>query len=344
MRLPRVAATAILAMGLLVMIPAGSVQAAKAAGCDGGGYTVLGLSGTVDALVASPTAVFRVQGKYTQFDVVAATFEVRNVAFLPTTNPLDMTGGVLTPVFASKNPLHGGTLTSAVSVSIGGGDLALSRSGTVASGAGLSMTLTAKDCAAGGIFQMEVERGDIDPATGLPRKTPFVNRLADAVGSVQPFYYDNQNFRDRLGQFLTAGNVTCTPSPTDTTCVQVTARVNIGNDRSAKFVARDSSQGGAAPNNTVRVNHPECGSPQVPTIDHCGGVSVWLVASGGRIGFVTGEDATEVANPPTLCTHQCQAQNRVRGRLAVLGFPFPVALDDRLAPRLCTPALPGCPL
>ena len=60
--------------------------------------------------------------------------------------------------------------------------------------------------------------------------------------------------------------------------------------------------------------------------------SVWDVASGGRIGFVTGEDAAEVANPPTDCTHQCQAQNRVRGRLAVLGFPFPVPAGSRLTP------------
>jgi hypothetical protein len=33
----------------------------------------------------------------------------------------------------------------------------------------------------------------------------------------------------------------------------------------------------------------------------------WDVASGGRLGMVTGEDATEVANPPTACT-----QNRIR--------------------------------
>ena len=61
-------------------------------------------------------------------------------------------------------------------------------------------------------------------------------------------------------------------------------------------------------------------------------MSVWDVASGGRLGFVTGEDATEVANPPTNCTSKCQAQNQVRGRLAVLGFPFPVPAGSRLTP------------
>lgn len=107
-------------------------------------------------------------------------------------------------------------------------------------------------------------------------------------------------------------------------------------------MARDSAQGGPAPNDTVRVEHPECGSPQVPTIDHCGGVSVWLVASGGRMGFVSGQDAVEVANPPFDCIQDCQAQNQVRGRLAVLGFPFPVAANDRLQPRFCSPVRPAC--
>ena len=60
---------------------------------------------------------------------------------------------------------------------------------------------------------------------------------------------------------------------------------------------------------------------------------VWDVASGGRMGFVTGEDGTEVANPPTVCTHQCKAQDQVRGAAVVLGFPFPVPTANRLAPR-----------
>jgi hypothetical protein len=110
--------------------------------------------------------------------------------------------------------------------------------------------------------------------------------------------------------------------------VQVTARVNIGNDRSAKFIARDSAQV------ATRVSQPGCNTavPLSPSAAHCGRVSIWDVASGGRLGFVTGEDATEVANPPTTCVSKCQAQNRVRGRLAVLGFPFPVPAGSRLVP------------
>jgi hypothetical protein len=44
--------------------------------------------------------------------------------------------------------------------------------------------------------------------------------------------------------------------------------------------------------------------------DHCGAVSVWRVASGGRIGAVFGEDALAVAPPATNCTSNWQAQNR----------------------------------
>ena len=69
------------------------------------------------------------------------------------------------------------------------------------------------------------------------------------------------------------------------------------------------------------------------TKDHCGATSIWDVASGGRMGMVTGEDATEVANPPTTCTEDCQAGNQVNGRLAVLGFPATVPAGSRLTPR-----------
>jgi hypothetical protein len=102
-------------------------------------------------------------------------------------------------------------------------------------------------------------------------------------------------------------------------------------------VARDSAQV------ATRVNQADCNTaaPLNPSARHCGGVSVWDVASGGRMGFVTGEDATEVANPPTNCTQNCQAQNRVRGRLANLGFPFPVPAGSRLTPRVSALPLPA---
>ena len=153
------------------------------------------------------------------------------------------------------------------------------------------------------------------------------------------FYFDNPNFRARLGQFLGYGCTSVTTGPPSRFCVQVTPRVNIGNGASAAFVARDSAQV------ATRIGQLECGPDfandlgLAETWDHCGGMSIWDVASGGRMGIVTGEDAVEVANPPTQCVQNCQAQNRVRGRLAVLGFPFPVPDTSRLTPRYSTNGL-----
>lgn len=320
------AGAALLAAGVALVGPAGPAQAASSTGCEGGGFTVLGRSGATDTTVTAPPATFRVQGRYVQFTVVAATFEVRDYDFLPTDNKVDMTGGVLTPVWASKLPQHGGSLTSAVTLSLPGDAVNLRRTGTLASGQALDMKIQAKDCAAGGIFQMEVGRGD-------GAKTRFVHTLAGGTRGPAPFYFDNASFRERIGEYLTADEngdtVTCV-SGSSRFCVQVSARTNIGNDFSEDFVGRDSPQGDAAPENTVRVPDTACGSTNVPSIAHCGGVSVWQVASGGRMGFVTGEDSVEVAPPPSLCVENCQAQNQVRGRLAVLGFPFPVLPGDRL--------------
>jgi len=340
-------AAGLLLAGVTLASPAGLAQAASSSACEGGGFTVLGRTGDVAGTqLAAPAGSFTVKGKYVTFEVVAKTFEVTNYAFTGAPNKRDMTGGVPTPVWESKEPRHGGTLTSPVTVRLSGDSMALQRTGSIGAVA-LDMKIQAKDCAAGGIFQMEVGRSD-------GAKTRFVHRLASPGGDLQPFYFDNKHFRDNAGRSLTAdadGNtVACTPTAGDRFCVTVSPRTNIGNDFSEDFVARDSPQGGAAPNTTDRVPHAECSSarvkalgPAVPAIRHCGGISVWDVASGGRMGFVTGEDAVEVANPPSVCVQDCQAQNRVRGRLAVLDFPFPVATLDRLSPRLCTPVRTDCP-
>ena len=121
------------------------------------------------------------------------------------------------------------------------------------------------------------------------------------------FYFDNANFRAHLGEFLGSECTSKVTGPPSQFCVRVTPRVNIGNDVSPKFAVRDSAQV------ATRVLQPECGPDFTnnlglsETRDHCGGISGWDVASGGRMGMVTGEDATEVANPPTTCTRQCQA-------------------------------------
>jgi hypothetical protein len=331
------ALAALVAAPLLVTAFAGSADAAKSDGCIGGGYSLV--NKTTNAVVASGTVAatipaaqfgtdrFAVKGLYNEFDVGLADFAVFDYAFTGAPNPLDMTGGVRTPVWASKQPDHRGlTLTSPISVEAADGDLVISRSGT----GGLTMKIQAKDCAAGGNFQMEVQRGD-------GTRTRITHTLATGAGALTPFYFDNPNFRAHVGEFLGSDCTSITTGPASRFCVKVATRINIANDFSSKFVLRDSSQV------ATRVNQPDCNTanPISPSVAHCGSVSVWDVASGGRLGFVTGEDATEVANPPTVCTHQCQAQNQVRGRLANLGFPFPVPAGSRLTPAASSLPLPA---
>jgi hypothetical protein len=244
-----------------------------------------------------------------------ATFGIVDYAFTGAPNPLDITGGVRTVVFARKTPNHRGlALSRAMEVELKEENLVIEREGS-----GLSMKIQAKDCAQGGVFQMEPERGD--GAT-----TDITHVLASAAApdgaNLTVFYFDNPNFRAREGDVV----------PYKDTTVVVSTRVNFANDFSPKFVGRDSPQVAqripqGCPNEfRNRQNEPVI-------VDHCGGVSLWRVASGGRMGAVFGEDAIEVAPPAANCTQNCQAQNQVRGESVKLGFPFPVPDDSRLRPR-----------
>lgn len=295
-------------------VGAPSVHAASSKGCTGGGFSVVGAGSTLSGAgrftipFGSLQAPFLVKGKYVEFTVVPASFAVRNYTFTGAANPLDQTGGVRTVLFAGKTPDHAGLiLSSNASVELKDTDIELSRTGP-----GLSMKLQAKDCANGGIFQMEVERGD-------GQRTRFTHVLGPGM-----FYFDNPNFRAREGD-----SVPYVTAKVNTTVV-VGPRTNIANDVSSRLVARDS------PQVATEVLQPQCATPirkrdgTVATVQRCGNFSVWDVASGGRMGGVTGEDATEVAPPASACTSKCQAQNQVRGGAVVLGFPFPVPATSRL--------------
>jgi hypothetical protein len=128
-------------------------------------------------------------------------------------------------------------------------------------------------------------------ADGSP--TVITHTLADGL-----FYFDNPFFRERVGQVLNG--------------VTVATRVNFANDVSSTLVGRDSAQ-------------------VAKKLSQTGRTSVWSVASGGRMGGVLGEDATEVSPAATDCVTDCQAQNQTRGAYVVLGFPFPVPAASRLA-------------
>ena len=257
------------AVALAATVTDGS-RAASSIGCQGAGFTVLGLSGKQD-VTFRPGQIpvkFLVKGKYVEFTVVASTLGIENYTFTGAASPLDMTGGVRTVVFASKTPDHRGlSLTGDMRVKVDSGDLVIRREGQ-----GLKMKIQAKDCAAGGIFQMEPERDD-------NTATRITHTLAGGL-----FYYDNPNFRAREGDALPFNGGTITVGP----------RVNIGSDTAAGFVGRDSAQVATRVTQGCVNQIPAPRRPSgVATVDHCGGVSVWSVASGGRMGAVFGEDAIE---------------------------------------------------
>ena len=264
---------------------------------------------------------FLVKGKYVEFTVDAATFGVRDWTLTGVPNPIDITGGKRTVVYREQD-----AGSSRYRPEWRRRNRQFERiARDHAHRSGLSMKIQAKDCANGGVFQMEVERDD---AT----ETVFTHVLGDGV-----FFFDNPNVRDRLGENLPCSGilpdgtfVVCNGANPDGT-VTVTARVNFGNDFSNKFVGRDSPQvatriTNGCPNNIPNPTHPG-------SVDHCGGISEWSVSSGGRMGQVMGEDAAEIAPAATVCTENCTAQNQVNGRAVVVGFPFPVPTAVRLQPR-----------
>jgi hypothetical protein len=161
--------------------------------CAGGGFSLVLPASTVTArpgqdlrttIAANRLGTsFLVKGKYVEFTVNSATLGVRSWTLTGAANPADITGNRRTVVFASKTPdLRGATLTSGLTIRLRDGDLRLERSG-----AAVDMKIQAKDCAQGGIFQMEPERSD-------GTATIFTHTLAPGA-----FYFDNPNFRQRIG-------------------------------------------------------------------------------------------------------------------------------------------------
>jgi hypothetical protein len=89
-----------------------------------------------------------------------------------------------------------------------------------------------------------------------------------------------------------------------------TGKVNFGNGQDA-VTAAESSTG----YHRMLLGKD---SPQVATkTSQTGSTTTWSVASGGRLGGVLGEDATELSLGATSCTKDCQAQNQINGSLPV---------------------------
>lgn len=290
------------AAGLTLLFVLSFVQpaeAARARDCEGGAWQ----------LTPNGTTLL-VRGRHVQFDLNLTTGAVRNWTLTGAENPGRL---VLTPtvIFLEKTPMHGAVLNRTERLRNQDGDLIIIRTNGV-----VSVKIQAKDCAQGGVFQMEIERGDA-PSTRVRHV------LAPDI-----FYFDNPNFRDREGDVVPFTN-----SAGESTTITIGPRINFASDSSELLVGRDSPQA------ATRVPHPTC-TNRIPrrdgsfdTVRHCGGVSEWTVLSGGRMGQVMGEDSTEVAPPATFCVQDCQAQNQVGGGAVVLGHPFPVPDAYRLRPR-----------
>jgi hypothetical protein len=175
----------------------------------------------------------QVHGRFVEFTVNLNDFTVTNYALTS-----DITGGQRALVFARKQPLHGKILSGNLSLNLNNEQLVLERSGP-----GINMKIQAKDCSAGGIFQMEPDQ-----------TIEIQHELASG------FVY----------------------------CVDSLDRVLIVSNTNP-LIARESPE-------TASLAAPSPKSAIKGT-----SVSKWLVQGGGRMGFVTGEDAIEplpLGQPP----------------------------------------------
>jgi len=219
-----------LAVGAMSVV-ATPAEAAKSGSCSGfsvstGGQTFTGdQDRTLRADQVGPT--IDVSGRYVRFSVVSSSFETRDYTLTGADSPdpdKNLPLDAPSVVFTSKRPLHGQTLSGPVSLDLGNEGVVLERSG-----GGQDMKIQAKDCAQGGLFQMEPEPG-----------TTEVNTLG-------PDYRYTQQRPD---------------GPLCITHVD------------GRFSAYDS--------------------PELATLaSHTATQSTWRVDSGGRVGFVVGEDAVE---------------------------------------------------
>lgn len=214
-------AAAVVTIGALTAVgTTGATTAAGAAtstGCDGGDYRVVtpsgqSLAGYVGWKLAARSlpahSRLQVQGKYTEFSVDVSSFAVYDYALTGAPNPLGMTNGKRTPLFASKVPdLRGATLDAGdLEVKLAPQTIELRRPGAT-----VKMKIQAKDCVTGGIFQMEPE---------APYSVTVTHTLADGISYFTNPYTGKVNFGD-------GGDLRGKDSPQVASRVSQTARVSV---------------------------------------------------------------------------------------------------------------------
>lgn len=195
---------ALLSFGFCALFGVSTAHAANSTACSGGGFVLTLPNGTpltVNSASGSGSGgsgggggggngrteipsqslpshgILKVRGTYVEFDVDVSTMAVYNYTLKASNNPRDITGGVTTVLFTRKEPILGTATLDGSSMRVENkeGDLRLIREGQT-----FKMKIQAKDCAQGGIFQLEpelaTETGTID----------FVHTLGPNV-----FYFTN---------------------------------------------------------------------------------------------------------------------------------------------------------
>jgi hypothetical protein len=120
-----------------------------------GGRTLSGYNGWKIAALDLPShSRFQVLGRYVEFSVDVSDFAIYDYTLTGAANPLDITGGVRTPIFASKVPdLKGASLDAGeLEVQLSPQSAVIRRRGSA------GMKIQAKDCAQGGVFQLEPDQ------------------------------------------------------------------------------------------------------------------------------------------------------------------------------------------
>jgi hypothetical protein len=172
-----------------VLGSAGSAGAATSAGCESGdfrailpsGRTLSGYSGfKIPAAEVPSGSRVRMVGRYVEFSFDVSTLAVYDYTLTGAANAMDMTAGTRTAVFASKVPDLGGRTLDAGQLEI---QLSPQTALVKRSAAAVKMKLQTKDCATGGIFQMEPETGQAVTVTHTlaPGMFYFVNPYTGKV-------------------------------------------------------------------------------------------------------------------------------------------------------------------
>jgi len=221
--------------GTSLVATAPAALAAKGGTCTGFTVTTGGTTykGNRDITIApgkvGPTIV--VKGKYVEFEVEPATFAVSDYTLTGADSPRadkNLPLDAPTIVYESKVPQIRGSLRGGIDMRLDrSGDMRIEREG---GGEEQKMKIQAKNCAQGGLFQMEAEPG-----------TTYVHELGP------DFAYNGVGPEGRL--CFTNGDFPAYESP----------------QRATLVTPRDGT----------------------------GTSSTWDVQSGGRMGFVVGEDAKE---------------------------------------------------